>query len=394
MLEYEPIFDGALFERERACDSSATLLPLLCGCVALTFTAGFGAWVLSAPQVAAPQVLMVRSASEPLPARRVANPYGSLIAFAAAPAAAPPQRQANPYGELAELRPDSQTPPPAPPEFAEVAPLAPVAVAPVADASVVAAPAAAAPVAAAPAAPVIAAPAVPLPPERDVAREDAVAPLPPARPTEFAALAPAARNPPRPVQRAAVAAAAPVDDRNVFQKLFGVGRPAEPAESSLAYASPETTVRERSVAPDSALGSSIFSPRSAPPAGYDQNTAVYDISARTVYLPDGTRLEAHSGLGDYLDDPRHVDLRMRGATPPHLYALQPREELFHGVAALRLVPVGGDGSVYGRSGLLAHTFMLGPNGDSNGCVSFRDYDAFLKAFHEGKVTRLAVVAKL
>jgi len=142
------------------------------------------------------------------------------------------------------------------------------------------------------------------------------------------------------------------------------------------------------------LGSSIFSPRSAPPAGYDQNTAVYDISARTVYLPDGTRLEAHSGLGDYLDDPRHVDLRMRGATPPHLYALQPREELFHGVAALRLVPLGGDGAVYGRSGLLAHTYMLGPNGDSNGCVSFRDYDAFLKAFQEGKVTRLAVVAKL
>jgi hypothetical protein len=382
MLEYEPIFDGALFERERGYDSGATLLPLLCGCVALTFTAGFGAWVLSAPQVAAPQLLVARSASDPLPARRAANPYGDLIAFAAGPAAAPPQPEANPYGELVEVRPDSQTPPPASPEVvASVEPAAPVAAAPV-----VAAPAAA---------PVIAAPAVPLPPERDVAREDAVAPLPPARPTEFAALAPAARNPPRPVvQRAAPAAAAPVDDRNVFQKLFGVGRPAEPAESSLAYASPETTVRERSVARDSALGSSIFSPRSAAPAGYDQNTAVYDISARTVYLPDGTRLEAHSGLGDYLDDPQHVDLRMRGATPPHLYALQPREALFHGVAALRLIPIGGDGTVYGRSGLLAHTFMLGPNGDSNGCVSFRDYDAFLRAFQEGKVTRLAVVAKL
>ena len=35
-----------------------------------------------------------------------------------------------------------------------------------------------------------------------------------------------------------------------------------------------------------------------PPAGpaipYDQSTAIYDISAHTVYLPDGTRLEAHS----------------------------------------------------------------------------------------------------
>ena len=85
---------------------------------------------------------------------------------------------------------------------------------------------------------------------------------------------------------------------------------------------------------------------------------------------------------------------MRGATPPHLYELQAREELFHGVAALRLVPVGGDGAVYGRSGLLAHTYMLGPNGNSNGCVSFKDYDAFLKAFQAGKISRLAVVAKL
>ena len=367
MLEYEPIFDGALYERERACDSSATLLPLLCGCVALTFTAGFGAWVLSAPQVAAPQVLVARSASDPLPARRAANPYGSLIAFAAAPAAAPPQREVNPYGELVELRPDSLTPSPPTPEEAEVAS----------------------------AAPVVAAPAVPLPPERDVARVDAAAPLPPARPTEFAALAPAARNAPRPLERAAPAAA-PVDNRNVLQKLFGLGPTAASPESSLAYASPEAgSVRARSApAADSTLGSSLFSPRLAPPVGYDRNTAVYDISARAVYLPDGTRLEAHSGLGDYLDDPRHVEVRMRGATPPHLYELQPREELFHGVAALRLVPVGGDGAVFGRAGLLAHTYMLGPNGDSNGCVSFKDYDAFLKAFHDGKVTRLAVVAKL
>jgi hypothetical protein len=27
--------------------------------------------------------------------------------------------------------------------------------------------------------------------------------------------------------------------------------------------------------------------------------------------------------------------------------------------------------VFGRAGLLAHSFMLGPNGDSNGCVSFK-----------------------
>src|ERR1019366_2639331 len=38
----------------------------------------------------------------------------------------------------------------------------------------------------------------------------------------------------------------------------------------------------------------------------DSRTAVYDIAAHTVYLPNGQRLEAHSGLGDKLDDPRYV----------------------------------------------------------------------------------------
>ncbi len=52
-----------------------------------------------------------------------------------------------------------------------------------------------------------------------------------------------------------------------------------------------------------------------------------------VYMPDGTKLEAHSGLGDKLDDPRFVHVRMRGATPPHLYDLTLRESLFHGVQA-------------------------------------------------------------
>jgi hypothetical protein len=365
MLENESVFYGALFERERAANP-LLLLPWLCGCAALTFTAGFGAWFLSAPPVAAPQIAVVRWATDSPPPRRIADPYGGLIAFVAAPSPPPPRPEADPYGALVDLWPESQAPSPA--RLAEAGP--------------------------APAASVLAPPVAPPPPERSVARVDDAAPPPPARPPEFAALTPAARAAPRSPGRAAPAAA-PVDDRNVLQKLFGLGRPAASPESSLAYAAPESAaVRERSGPADSALGSSLFSPQPAPPAGYDRTTAVYDISARMVYLPDGTRLEAHSGLGDYLDDPRHVDLRMRGATPPHVYELQPREELFHGVAALRLVPVGGDGAVYGRSGLLAHTYMLGPNGDSNGCVSFRDYDAFLKAFQDGKITRLAVVAKL
>jgi Protein of unknown function (DUF2778) len=128
-------------------------------------------------------------------------------------------------------------------------------------------------------------------------------------------------------------------------------------------------------------------------AGADRRTAVYDISARAVYLPDGTRLEAHSGLGDLLDDPRYVGEADRGATPPHLYELTLRESLFHGVQALRLNPIG-DGDMFGRNGLLAHPYMLGPRGDSNGCVSFKDYDAFLRAFENGQVKWLAVVARM
>ena len=126
---------------------------------------------------------------------------------------------------------------------------------------------------------------------------------------------------------------------------------------------------------------------------YDRYTAVYDISAHMVYLPDGTRLEAHSGLGPHLDDPRYVHERMHGPTPPTLYDLKLREAPFHGVQAIRLLPVDEDGAL-GRSGLLAHTYMLGPRGNSNGCVSFRDYNAFLHAYLSQKIRRLAVVTHL
>ncbi len=135
-----------------------------------------------------------------------------------------------------------------------------------------------------------------------------------------------------------------------------------------------------------------LAPTAPPAAGSDRWTAVYDISAHTVYLPDGRKLEAHSGLGDRLDDARFVSERDRGPTPPGAYELTLRESLFHGVQALRLTPVG-DGDVFGRSGLLAHPYMLGPSGNSNGCVSFRDYDAFLLAYQNGQVKRLVVVAQ-
>jgi hypothetical protein len=124
--------------------------------------------------------------------------------------------------------------------------------------------------------------------------------------------------------------------------------------------------------------------------GYDNETAVYDITAHAVYLPNGTVLEAHSGMGSLRDDPDHVSVHMTGATPPAVYSLKPREKDFHGVAALRMTP--SDGSdIGGRSGLLVHSYMLGPNGDSNGCISVRDYDRFLKAYNDGQFTHIAVV---
>jgi hypothetical protein len=125
----------------------------------------------------------------------------------------------------------------------------------------------------------------------------------------------------------------------------------------------------------------------------DRRTALYDIAAHTVYMPNGQKLEAHSGLYDKMDDPRFIKVRMRGPTPPNVYDLTLREQLFHGVRAIRLNPVD-EGRMYGRDGMLAHTYMLGPNGQSNGCVSFKDYQKFLTAFLRGEVDRLVVVPAL
>jgi len=132
---------------------------------------------------------------------------------------------------------------------------------------------------------------------------------------------------------------------------------------------------------------------SSSPPDADDYTAIYDIAAHTVYMPNGQRLEAHSGLGSRLDDSRYVREKARGPTPPNVYDLSLREELFHGVRAIRLTPVG-SGNMFGRDGMLAHSYMLGPNGQSNGCVSFSDYPVFLNAFLSGEVNRLVVVEHL
>lgn len=214
-------------------------------------------------------------------------------------------------------------------------------------------------------------------------RADAPVQLASADPSE---IVPAAEAKPKSFADRAKAAVMSVTGprQSMVEKLWGKR---EPSGGLLAYASADASVTA-SIAPkeqNPMLGGS---------APYDRSTAVYDISAKTVYLPDGTKLEAHSGLGSNLDDPRSSRIRMRGVTPPHIYDLKPREALFHGVPALRLTPIGGESAIYGRDGLLAHTFMLGPNGDSNGCVSFKDYYAFLDAYRNKGIRRLAVLARV
>jgi hypothetical protein len=197
----------------------------------------------------------------------------------------------------------------------------------------------------------------------------AAVPLPKSRPVEaaleFLTAPPAARLP----------ATAQSDDRTLLQKLSDL----LPGRITLA-----------SLVPDGGL---LRARPNLASLGYDNFTAVYDVSGRVVYMPDGSKLEAHSGLGSLMDDPGHVNQPNAGATPPNVYDLKPRERLFHGVQALRLIPVGDNGTL-GRSGLLVHSYMLGPNGDSNGCVSIRDYETFLKAFSNGEIKHLVVVPSL
>jgi len=238
-------------------------------------------------------------------------------------------------------------------------------------------------------------------PQQQVAEAVTGVPVPPSRPSELTVQPRVAdvSAPPRSLENATPRKEAPRasvrdkaqattlsqnDPRNFFEKLLGAGQGSNAPErkgQQLAYASP-----------DGGLFNPFRGATSTPsPVTATGGTAVYDIAAHTVYLPNGQSLEAHSGLGPYFDDPGHVHMRMRGATPPAVYNLTLRESLFHGVQALRLTPV--SGSTYGRSGLLAHTFMLGQRGDSNGCVSFRNYRAFLQAYMNGEVRRLVVVSR-
>jgi hypothetical protein len=162
------------------------------------------------------------------------------------------------------------------------------------------------------------------------------------------------------------------------------GKPAKRSKAQaadmLAYAKPDSPAGG---------GGGVFRNLFTKPS-MGSGVAIYDISAKTVYMPDGSRLEAHSGRGSMADQPRYANLKNVGPTPPHTYDLRLRESRFHGVEALRLIPVDGKNK-YGRDGFLAHTYLLrGGRAESSGCVAFKDYARFLAAFKKGKIKRLVV----
>lgn len=170
------------------------------------------------------------------------------------------------------------------------------------------------------------------------------------------------------------------------------GKPAKPAKRSkaqdgemLAYAKPDMPERGAG-----GVFGNLFTSRPSMGSG----VAVYDISAATVYMPDGSKLEAHSGKGAMVDQPRFSNRKNSGPTPPDTYNLSLRESRFHGVEAIRLTPTSGRNK-YNRNGLLAHTYLLrNAPAQSSGCVAFKDYGRFLAAFKKGKIKRLVVVPRM
>lgn len=155
-------------------------------------------------------------------------------------------------------------------------------------------------------------------------------------------------------------------------------------KEDVAYAKPERSL----------LGD-LFNSKASDSAwpGKGTKIAIYDVSNATVYLPDGTKLRAHSGIGKMRDNPRYEHVTMRGPTPAGIYRLTMREERFYGVEALRMTSIDGR-DPKNRTGLLTHTNLLRGRIGSHGCVAFQNYQPFLRAFKRGRITTLIVVPEL
>ncbi|OCP20934.1 hypothetical protein BC361_28085 [Ensifer sp. LC54] len=206
-------------------------------------------------------------------------------------------------------------------------------------------------------------------------------PLPQVRPRDNQTQKPAAETENSEIRQAEAGAASKVDETAKADERE------TPRQQKLAYARPDDPAENRS---GGGLGQALRSMfGGGTKAG--NGVAVYDISAAKVYMPDGSVLEAHSGIGKMADNPRYVDVKMTGPTPPHTYNLKMRETRFHGVEAIRMLPIDGKNK-HGRDGFLTHSYLLrGGRAESHGCVAFKDYRRFLTAFKEGKVRQIVVV---
>jgi hypothetical protein len=185
----------------------------------------------------------------------------------------------------------------------------------------------------------------------------------------------------------------PEPPRRAAQPQIASRPSAEPEDATpvLAYARPGNPQDDDSGV-FGGLGKLFGGPKGGLP-GPGSKVAVYDISAATVHMPDGTKLEAHSGIGHRMDNPKYAYVRMAGPTPPNVYRLRMRERRFHGVEAIRMLPVD-RAAMKGRDGMLTHTRLLRNSIGSHGCVAFKDYNKFLNAFKAGKVKTMIVVPSM
>ncbi|WP_269930421.1 DUF2778 domain-containing protein [Aminobacter sp. HY435] len=209
--------------------------------------------------------------------------------------------------------------------------------------------------------------------ERAAARDEDIASLPVFEDTPSVAPVPQLRpQEEQPAAKLETPAAPKAEEQSTKPKTLAYARPDAPAEKK---------PKSRSLLGD------LFGGKTRAGKG----VAVYDISAAKVYMPDGSVLEAHSGIGKMADNPRYAHVKMNGPTPPHTYNLRMRESRFHGVEAIRMLPVDGKNK-FGRDGFLTHSYLLrGGREESHGCVAFEDYNRFLNAFKQGKVKQLIVV---
>ncbi|NVK34899.1 MAG: DUF2778 domain-containing protein [Rhodobacteraceae bacterium] len=168
--------------------------------------------------------------------------------------------------------------------------------------------------------------------------------------------------------------------------------PRKPVAAGLAYApAPELQTNKGGIF--DGLGKVFKKSGKIELPGKHMGIAVYEISTATVHMPDGTKLEAHSGLGKMKDNPKYVYRKNRGPTPPNVYNLRMRERRYHGVEAIRMLPVD-VAAMRGRDGMLTHTSLVRGTNGSHGCVAFKDYNKFLSAFKSGKVKKMIVVPQL